>query len=822
MALDLPVQCVMYQTQILSYHSLYELYSHEFLGTLYSHAYISITYIHTYSSALPVNRQPNAQNSSSHLKFIYKTTSASFCFFASFRNSVLLSSHLRHFRLESSSAFTTRLVALLQMTSMIALPDRLLDHHRAYSQLGHHHSAIHSHHHNSTPRRQPASSPAVIDSAPSMSRHSLPTSTAARSTHSQSNSPSPASSTLPNNENEPRGTAGVYLPSFANLTSGIEQAAPEVRRKSVASWPGEDSSKAHPASPSTTKNETPQTSATDISSAASIPANANYTYDDSRVPAPRHRGSSSISSMAHPSNILTDLQPSTPNTSATTPVLTGKDDTSHVPQLVQSRRDSPPHQQYQPYSTQKQHSAVRPVQPQQSQNPMEQQRYSVVMSPHSVVQTPPFPRYMAQQPPIAHPPPPPPSAPTQTPNQQDDQPASSPLQPAFYYSAPAVPYPGHQLPTQSPQTVHNPPPLPPLNQDSEFISRIGEILETASHLYHTASQFQTPAQQSANAYQRPPPVPLETLDILAQRCRASADVLDYWRNRVNYDIRVQQKQVIQPNQPPLPQHQPPPQPQQQLLQQSVPPGYSYPQPPPLPHMHAAAPPPSHMAPHIQPPPPGPAHIHGFPQGGPGVGVPPPQHFAMAPGAPPLHSGFPTGHPVDSAPHGMHERTASEAGPIHFKASPRIRHYSFGGVPGNLQQPPSGPPTPGQQHLQQGMLQPGQQAKRLTPKKRARDVLDSTVCHHCGTSETPEWRRGPDGARTLCNACGLYHAKMVKKNGPLAAAEILKRKQEFHQQQKQQQQHHPNSQQQYQSEPDVSGSETAPSSARNTRRNSPAL
>lgn len=28
------------------------------------------------------------------------------------------------------------------------------------------------------------------------------------------------------------------------------------------------------------------------------------------------------------------------------------------------------------------------------------------------------------------------------------------------------------------------------------------------------------------------------------------------------------------------------------------------------------------------------------------------------------------------------------------------------------------------------------------------------CHSCSTTETPEWRRGPDGARTLCNACGL--------------------------------------------------------------------
>lgn len=28
------------------------------------------------------------------------------------------------------------------------------------------------------------------------------------------------------------------------------------------------------------------------------------------------------------------------------------------------------------------------------------------------------------------------------------------------------------------------------------------------------------------------------------------------------------------------------------------------------------------------------------------------------------------------------------------------------------------------------------------------------CHSCNRAQTPEWRRGPDGARTLCNACGL--------------------------------------------------------------------
>jgi hypothetical protein len=36
------------------------------------------------------------------------------------------------------------------------------------------------------------------------------------------------------------------------------------------------------------------------------------------------------------------------------------------------------------------------------------------------------------------------------------------------------------------------------------------------------------------------------------------------------------------------------------------------------------------------------------------------------------------------------------------------------------------------------------------------------CKMCGISSTPERRRGPDNLFSLCNACGLYYAKMIKK------------------------------------------------------------
>lgn len=46
--------------------------------------------------------------------------------------------------------------------------------------------------------------------------------------------------------------------------------------------------------------------------------------------------------------------------------------------------------------------------------------------------------------------------------------------------------------------------------------------------------------------------------------------------------------------------------------------------------------------------------------------------------------------------------------------------------------------------------------------KASILLDFNRCRHCGISSksTPMMRRGPDGPRTLCNACGLKWANKV--------------------------------------------------------------
>jgi hypothetical protein len=48
------------------------------------------------------------------------------------------------------------------------------------------------------------------------------------------------------------------------------------------------------------------------------------------------------------------------------------------------------------------------------------------------------------------------------------------------------------------------------------------------------------------------------------------------------------------------------------------------------------------------------------------------------------------------------------------------------------------------------------------KKTERKVARPGRCHQCARVESPEWRRGPGGLRSLCNACGLHYAKKERK------------------------------------------------------------
>jgi hypothetical protein len=51
-------------------------------------------------------------------------------------------------------------------------------------------------------------------------------------------------------------------------------------------------------------------------------------------------------------------------------------------------------------------------------------------------------------------------------------------------------------------------------------------------------------------------------------------------------------------------------------------------------------------------------------------------------------------------------------------------------------------------------------RQSSDKKKKQKIADEYVCTDCGTLDSPEWRKGPKGPKTLCNACGLRWAKFV--------------------------------------------------------------
>lgn len=56
-----------------------------------------------------------------------------------------------------------------------------------------------------------------------------------------------------------------------------------------------------------------------------------------------------------------------------------------------------------------------------------------------------------------------------------------------------------------------------------------------------------------------------------------------------------------------------------------------------------------------------------------------------------------------------------------------------------------------------------QAKHPPKRLRKRENERHQQCLGCEVVDTPEWRKGPTGNRTLCNACGLLYAKQVSES-----------------------------------------------------------
>lgn len=84
--------------------------------------------------------------------------------------------------------------------------------------------------------------------------------------------------------------------------------------------------------------------------------------------------------------------------------------------------------------------------------------------------------------------------------------------------------------------------------------------------------------------------------------------------------------------------------------------------------------------------------------------------------------------------------------------------------------------PFEDHVSGNMFPASNQTERPYRKRQRKISKSETCCQQCGATSTPEWRKGPEGSRTLCNACGLFHAKMCRKRGEVEALRLLKERQ----------------------------------------------
>ena len=99
--------------------------------------------------------------------------------------------------------------------------------------------------------------------------------------------------------------------------------------------------------------------------------------------------------------------------------------------------------------------------------------------------------------------------------------------------------------------------------------------------------------------------------------------------------------------------------------------------------------------------------------------------------------------VSSFVSGKNKRKAYEMGSMYSAPANIGGRQSAGGLDIN----PYGP-------------EPSEVASKLANKKgaKSRNRSKTTVCLNCGSMDTPQWRVGPLGPRTLCNACGVRYKK----------------------------------------------------------------
>ncbi|GAA5825820.1 hypothetical protein JCM11251_000014 [Rhodosporidiobolus azoricus] len=125
----------------------------------------------------------------------------------------------------------------------------------------------------------------------------------------------------------------------------------------------------------------------------------------------------------------------------------------------------------------------------------------------------------------------------------------------------------------------------------------------------------------------------------------------------------------------------------------------------------------------------------------------------APSAPDFASGTPgLSTPLSENPPPFSSSASSGASSATAPAIPAILD------PSQIPVPPPPPP-----HSQSGKKPPKQRPDGPVFKPNVK------ACESCGTVNSPEWRKGPTGAKSLCNACGLRYARSVARQKKQAEA-----------------------------------------------------
>lgn len=104
-------------------------------------------------------------------------------------------------------------------------------------------------------------------------------------------------------------------------------------------------------------------------------------------------------------------------------------------------------------------------------------------------------------------------------------------------------------------------------------------------------------------------------------------------------------------------------------------------------------------------------------------------------------------------------TASSTSTSHSPAASVVTRMSGMSVAAGLEGWRHAAPGEGDKTLEAKTSTPARKskAKRRVTKREG----ETPACLSCGTLSTAEWRRGPTGPRTLCNACGLLFAKITR-------------------------------------------------------------